>query len=273
MNESTPSLLNKAVHRIIRNIHSITPHNITIGNISFNINYVEYGSTLDKSVHKYGNYEPWLGMKIIETLNKDDIVCDIGAHHGYYSMLLNGIVSSPRNIYSFEPDTANTKLLRKNISNTTVIEKCVSDVDDDNNVSLDVFFEKNPGYKKPTALKIDVDGAEIKLIKGAVKLIEENRPKIFMEVHPIQIEKYEEKGIETMFDILFSHYRVMFMLNHWGKVKGYDEWEGKSTHEWEEADRDRLVRYCHDIIDDNINRRAAIYNNKIMPRGFAIYCS
>ena len=259
--------------KIIKLIHNNTPHNIKIGDIEFNINHVEHGSTLDNSLHRYGNYEPWFGLKLIETLSRDDIVCDIGAYRGYYSLLLNGIVSSPENIYSFEPDPVNSGLLKKNIPNTNLIKKCVSDVNDNGNVSLDVFFNDYPEFKKPTALKIDVDGAEIKLIRGCLKLIDECHPKIFMEVHPIQIRKVEDKGIEAMFDILFSHYKVMYMKNHWGRMKGYDEWNGKSTHEWEEADKDMLIKYCYEIINDNIKRKATIYNNAVLPRGFAIYCS
>lgn len=273
MKDRTIDIINKIMHRVIKYIHRQIPHPVKVGDIKFKMSQVDLGSTLDKSLHRYGNYEPWLNLKMIETLKKDDVIYNIGAYRGYYSLLLNEIVSSPKNIYSFEPDPYNSRALKKNISKTTLIKKCVSDNDVNGNISLDNFFDNNLGYKKPTALKIDVDGAEIKLIRGCVKLIENYRPKIFMEVHPIHIHKLEDKGIEAMFDILYSHYKVMYMKNHWGRVKGYDEWNGKGTHEWEETDKDKLINYCYEIINDNIDRKAAIYNNRVLPRGFVIFCS
>jgi len=266
------NLQHKMLHKIIRYIHRITQHNIRMGKISFNMKYVEHASTLDKSLHKYVNYEPWLSKKITETLNRDDVVCDIGAYRGYYSLLFNELVSSPKNIYSFEPDPYNSKLLKKNIAKTRLIRKYVSDVDDHENVSLDNLFDNNSSNVKPTVLKIDIDGGEIQLIRGGRKFLEKCRPKIFMEIHPIQIKKIEEKGVEELFEVLFVHYKIMQMKNHWGRMKGYDAWNNTSTHVWEEVDKDFLIRYCNDIIEDNIYRKAAIYNNTILPRGFAIFC-
>jgi hypothetical protein len=267
------SFFNKVIHRIIRDIHFWTPHTVECRDIKFKMSFIELGSTLDKSLHRYGNYEPWLSSTLMEELNQDDIVCDIGAYRGYYSLLLHQIVFSPKNIYTFEPDPTNSRYLTKNISKTTLIKKLVSDKDDNENISLNNLFIDNLELAPPTALKIDVDGGEIKLIKGSVKFIENHHPKIFMEVHPIQIQQFEANGIETMFDILFEHYQIMYMKNHWGRAKGYDDWNGKGTHEWEPIQRDELVAYCHEIINDNIGRRASIYNNAILPRGFAIYCS
>ncbi len=226
-----------------------------------------------KSIHKYGCYKPWFVEKILKTVIKDDIVCDVGSNVGYYSLLFSKILSSPQNIYSFESDLYFIKYFNKNRSTTNIVNKYVSDgiKEDSGSVSLDSYFLDNDQHKPSNFLKVDIDGFEVNLVRGAENLIEKHHPKILMEIHPRQIKSIQDDGIEYMFNFLGKHYKFEYIANHWGKIKGYDEWKGVSAHEWEEVGQEFLINYCNEKINDNKYRKAAIHKTRILPKGFGFF--
>ena len=53
-------------------------------------------------------------------------------------------------------------------------------------VTLDTYCYKNKIF--PDVIKIDVEGAEISVLEGAIKVLEAHKPLIFSSVHPKHIE-------------------------------------------------------------------------------------
>jgi hypothetical protein len=92
------------------------------------------------------------------TIGEDDILADIGAAEGNFSL---SVIEKVKKIYLFEYDREWTEALRATFSpwaeKVEIINKYVSDSDDESHVRLDTFYKQN---KDLTFLKIDVDGAE-----------------------------------------------------------------------------------------------------------------
>ncbi|MEK7555442.1 MAG: FkbM family methyltransferase [Patescibacteria group bacterium] len=160
----------------------------------------------------------WLGTYEIEKqrlfgkiVKNDDIVYDIGAHVWFYTLLASELVGGKGKVFSFEPNPRNIFYLRKHIAlnnfkNIMVFEAAVSEksgtalfnLQKDNfsggriglreggfnvkTVALDdlVVSEKLP---LPNIIKIDIEGGEFAVLKGATGILEKYRPVIFLATH------------------------------------------------------------------------------------------
>lgn len=166
-----------------------------------------------------GKWEEYETELFIKNIKKGDIVLDIGAHIGYYTLLAARLVGNKGKVYAFEPDPKNFKLLKKNVKensyeNVVLVNKAVSDrdgitklfINNENTgdhriynlggqrnsiqiqtLSLDSFFENKP--KKVDVIKIDIQGSEVYAFKGARNLIRQNKNiKIMTEFWPNGLE-------------------------------------------------------------------------------------
>lgn len=158
-----------------------------------------------------GTYERGIRVKLEKTVRETDIVYDIGAHVGYYTLLFSKIVGNSGRVFSFEPLKRNLIYLGKHlkinrITNVSVVEAAVSDsagtqffevgkshsmghLSPEGGVgekvcvlTLDefIFGSKNP---VPQCIKIDVEGAETLVLKGAKRVLSEFHPIIFLAAH------------------------------------------------------------------------------------------
>lgn len=92
------------------------------------------------------------------TIGKNDVLADIGAAEGNFSL---SVIEEVRKVYIFEYDQEWIEALRATFApwseKVEIINKFVSDHNDDKHIRFDTFFENK---KDITFLKIDVDGAE-----------------------------------------------------------------------------------------------------------------
>jgi FkbM family methyltransferase len=156
-----------------------------------------------------GTYERCQARRFQEVVRTGDVVYDIGAHVGYYSVLGSVVVGVHGRVFAFEPLAANLRHLRRNLrlnacQNVTVIEACVGERSGTcrfapGSSSKDGHMaEDGPLTAKMVALddlvrdgtilpanciKIDVEGAEEKVLQGAESLIAARRPAIFLSIH------------------------------------------------------------------------------------------
>jgi protein-L-isoaspartate O-methyltransferase len=56
-------------------------------------------------------YEPFETQWIEYFVRPGDVVLDVGAHIGYYTLLLSRLVGDQGRVYAFEPDPSNFALL------------------------------------------------------------------------------------------------------------------------------------------------------------------
>jgi FkbM family methyltransferase len=162
------------------------------------------------------NHGCWLGSyeykkRIIfeNTVRPGNIVFDIGAHVGFYTVLASVLTGPTGKVYAFEPLPRNLEYLREHlrlnhIVNVEVIDAAVSDscdtasfkegsypstghVDEEGEllvktVSLDWLIEKGE-ISIPDQIKIDVEGGELAVLRGGKLLLEHSHPIVFLATH------------------------------------------------------------------------------------------
>ena len=167
-------------------------------------------------------YEPNQTEIVKKYVHEGDIVIDIGAHVGYYTLLMAQLVGENGKVYSFEPDPVNFQLLKKSVEingfeNVVLIQKAVSNItdkvklflgDDDSainriydaklgdakesidveSVTIDEYFKEND--ELIDFIKIDSEGSEIKIINGMKQFLSRNQELVMMtEFFPFLIKK------------------------------------------------------------------------------------
>jgi len=155
-------------------------------------------------------YEPHVVAVFRKLLGPGAVVVDVGANAGYYSLTAASIVGRAGRVYAFEPGAISCRLLERSaaangFANIQVFECAVSDreelvgygMDDSNgrithegvaraelqvrSVTLDRALA---GLRPVQVIKIDVEGAEARVVRGAMELIRRDHPAIVSEFCP-----------------------------------------------------------------------------------------
>ena len=139
-----------------------------------------------QSPHCYFNH--------LNSFNKNDIVVDAGAAEGNFSL---EIIEKVKKVYLCECSDAWQGPLKKTLEpwreKIEIIPKKVSCLDNSEFISIDRFFQdKEP----PTVIKIDVDGDEKNLLKGAKDILNSSKElKIALCVYHKKNDESEFKSI------------------------------------------------------------------------------
>jgi FkbM family methyltransferase len=155
----------------------------------------------------WGNYEPEQTGAFQRTIRPGDVVFDVGAHYGYYTLLSSALVGPAGKVFAFEPSPGNIPRLQKHIrinhcDNVAVLEVALSDHEGtarfDNQagsgtghlssegrieVPITSFDALSSRLPPPNVLKIDCEGAEVEVLKGGEKTISSAKPTIFLSTH------------------------------------------------------------------------------------------
>jgi len=164
-----------------------------------------------------GSYEFAKQQQFVRHIRRGDVVYDIGAHVGFYTLLSSQLVGDNGHVVAFEPFPSNIRFLRNhlklnNIDNVTVVEKAVSDrhgqarfetsestsmghlVSESNSaptinvdiVALDQYI-KEAQLPLPNVLKVDIEGAEFGFLCGARQLLAGREIKLFLATHGYKV--------------------------------------------------------------------------------------
>lgn len=110
-------------------------------------------------------------------IGENDVLVDIGCAEGILSL---DLIDKVRKVYLFECEEEWIEALKHTFDpwkdKVEIIRKFVSDTNDDNSITLDSFFKNR--QEKPTFIKIDVEGAEMKVLRGMQSLLKESRMKL-----------------------------------------------------------------------------------------------
>ena len=206
--------------------------------------FLDPGDSLDLSINGvYGE----LDTKIIrEEIHEGDIVIDVGANIGYYTLIFAQLVGSSGKVFAFEPEPKNFEILKKNIKinnyqNLVAEQKIVSDKSgivklfiaehgivghrinqekssqkfiEVESIILDNYIKKLNLDNKINFIKIDVEGSEPKVLEGTKEIIQKsNQLKIFTEFNREAVKEY---GIEPkeMIDLFYRNGFKIYLPNY-----------------------------------------------------------
>lgn len=180
--------------------------------------WVDPSSVVGSAIVREGVWEPHVTRIMQDRARPGMTAIDIGAHAGYYAILLSILVGASGHVYAFEPDESNLRALRKNVSmnalrNVTVVPLAVSDRDGEAVMHLDAVdsgansllrtsgsvrqervrtvaldtYAAQERITRVDLIKMDIEGAELLALRGMRKVVQSNPSLIlFMEFTPEQ---------------------------------------------------------------------------------------
>jgi FkbM family methyltransferase len=180
-----------------------------------------------------------------ENCHPGNIVLDIGAHIGVFAVAAAKYVGYNGKVFAFEPTPGTNKLLTKTIqfnklekvifprseaigmvtgktnffisdlegynSNTLIsyIDDRVMHSVEINVITVDGFVEEMK-IDKINFLKIDAEGAELDVMKGAIKTFQHHRPITILAIHPDPILAKGDR-LEDIYDLLLQlNYNISY---------------------------------------------------------------
>lgn len=85
-------------------------------------------------------------------------------------------------------------------------------------VTLDSFIKKYRGIEQSKLLKIDTDGYDMKIVRGALEYIRETKPIIFLEYDPVFFTEQGEIGVTTLLMLENLGYDCIIFYDNLGKL-------------------------------------------------------
>ncbi|MDY6853506.1 MAG: FkbM family methyltransferase [Thermodesulfobacteriota bacterium] len=208
------------------------------------------GETIGSRLFYCGEYEPVQMNIFLSLISKGDLIFDVGANIGLFSLLA---AKQSIQVVAFEPSVKIWSQLKTNIQinemedNIIAVNKAVS-----NESSTVLFFESRHGnqgvgrifsfgdsknisetyrisadtldhfaykYGIPQLIKIDIEGAEWLALKGARRIMRlKEAPKFFIEFHPQEIEYIDgsiEECIQLFLENGYFSYQLLDITNYY----------------------------------------------------------
>jgi FkbM family methyltransferase len=200
---------------------------------------------VQKNLFLYGIYEKkeiefWMNF-----VKNKNVIFDIGANVGYFSIVASKLVDKKEGIiYSFEPishtyDRAYLNIKLNGYTNINLFKKAISDKNDKieinignaenwgmssitnhdylsgktevvETISLDSFVEQYK-IKNIDIIKIDIEGSEIFAIKGMQSVLSKIRPVILIEILENNLSKVNSSK-EEIFEIFYSNKYTPYLI-------------------------------------------------------------
>lgn len=177
----------------------------------------------------YGTWEKEVVASLTKNVSEGSVVFDVGAHIGFYTLLLAKLVGPGGRVYSFEPLPENFKLLSENVernrcSNVRLVRKAVmvrsgpirvtvpNSEPVPGSVSLTADYGTPPitveaitldEFAAPLSgpihlIKMDVEGAEHQVLLGGERTIRDHRPNLMIELHHFDPQREDQSALSLL---------------------------------------------------------------------------
>jgi FkbM family methyltransferase len=191
-----------------------------------------------------GLYEPNVVVAMARHLEADDVVLDVGAHIGVITCLVAGMVPAGR-VHAFEASARNFAYLQRNVASnglanvsarrvavydgsTDQLELSVAadntasafvaetalregDVEVVAATSLDAWADEE-GIDRVDLVKLDVEGAELRVLAGARQLLRRHQPDLVIELNPVALRRFQGRDHLALLALLRELFpRVAFI--------------------------------------------------------------
>jgi FkbM family methyltransferase len=192
--------------------------------------------------YKFNAYEKYTADLILSRCLNGGIFIDIGAHHGFYTLLIANQLKKC-DVIAFEPVPENFKILNENLKhnnnlNVKTYDLAISDRDDVRDFKVAQYSSRGSFYdrpnseilftmkvrtvsldslvnnkeKKPVVIKVDTEGHEINVLKGMTDLLRDTEDiTIVLEFNPSmlrQANRHPEEMLELIKSLGFDIYLI-----------------------------------------------------------------
>ena len=173
----------------------------------------------------YGYYEKELGDLLKKIVKPGDVVLDLGANIGYFSLLVANNSPSVK-VISFEPvaslfQNMNDNISLNNIKNILTVNAAVGEITEEkelfvsapDNLGMSSFHQpenhsgkkervkvvaiddwvKTSGLSKIDIIKLDIEGSELGALKGMKEVLQKQKPILIVEVNPETLSMFNLK--------------------------------------------------------------------------------
>jgi len=183
---------------------------------------VDRGTLLGWSVHFFGTYEPEVQTEIRRHLTPGGIAIDVGANVGWHTLLMAARAGSTGRVYAFEPNDSTRRRLvsaveANDLAHVTVDGRAVADLVGASGfqaplaghvwdgtgrliaapareaaaiecTTLDAFVAERH-IERLALVKIDVEGWELSVLRGARHVLSALRPVVVFEYDPAYVSR------------------------------------------------------------------------------------
>ena len=194
---------------------------------------------------------------LLKLCQRDSVVLDIGANIGWTALNLARIAQNGK-IFAFEPDEASMASLRANIAlnHAANIQPCPYGLGDQNrDLYLETRETSNAGMNRicprkskggrptqvvrlddfqPTAtlnrldlVKIDVEGFELKVLRGGQRLIRMTMPSLFIEIDDANLQDHGDSAAALIHFLGELGYRKILRADSGQEVRPDHEFSGQ----------------------------------------------
>ena len=204
-------------------------------------------------------HEPVATDLFIDYVGNDSVVLDIGVHIGYFTCLA-AYLAPDGSVHSFEVDPRCHNFIEKNayknnLNNVTINKFGVSNIEEI--IKIPRLEEPNPGLIinsnndedgyvevksiiiddyvhtksiKPDFVKVDVEGAEWKVLRGMSKLLDKEEINLMVEIHVDQLRDYFDTDYHVIIDFLLEkNFEVRNIEQHRSENGSYQKIDRNST--------------------------------------------
>ena len=208
---------------------------------------LNFGDLIQETILMEGNWDPSLTELINSVLKPGDVFLDVGAHAGYCTLIAAKRVGPSGRVLAAEPNPASVaqvkaNLERSNLHNATVEGTAVGDSADpvtlflnaDMNsgmaslskanvnggtgisvpcTTLDALVAKY-GIERANLVKIDVEGAELFVLRGMKEILKRLRPIVVLELEPHLLKSFGVSVEDVLTFLKGSGYSVTSLGSH-----------------------------------------------------------
>jgi len=196
---------------------------------------------IGRELRIYGIHEPILSHLLPLFVNTGDIILDVGANIGYYTLLFSRYVGPNGLVIAVEPEPRNFKLLQINlalnkITNVHLLQMAISDKEGTATLFISQYsnwhsLRNNTLLTTQTVevttttidtlvenlnvpiklIRMDIEGFEYEALLGAQKTLSDIKPYLIIEIHPWSFKNI--KRLKQMFaNLVDLGYENQFLI-------------------------------------------------------------
>jgi FkbM family methyltransferase len=191
---------------------------------------LDLSETIDSTIYYRASWEPGATSSVRDFLRPGMTAVDVGANIGYFTLLFAQLVGPAGAVIAFEPTTWAFDKLSRNIAlnafpNIVAEQMALSDLPGEREtrsdqtafraswpvsgtqgrrhpelvrfIPLDLYVRRS-GIQNVDLLKIDVDGYELRVVKGAQVTLRTHRPDLLIEIGRAPMREVGDRSEELV---------------------------------------------------------------------------